>query len=586
MTNARHEEIIDSLGEQTTDLCHLHDHITRVIANFDIDEEWFSDYDDPDRAKFKLKPVVLMFLYYHARDLNSESELERRLKGAAYVYVRFGLSQPLDQQIINYNWKEWFTLEERRTIKKAAERIREICAEHDVIETGEPALDPDDIQDRDIAEEQIMRAVRLATELSFDEFIDPRGPNITYELQAYFERQGYLNMARAGTTTLRRRFARLSDRPKVPHGSSHNRTMKKVADPDPQTDLWDYTNGNGVPMWRRIRDTILPVFHRSIEKQLDEIAGRDRQGIRQPVAAAIDITYWDFWGLPFKDEEDVEWWEEPVVIERSDGTTREVYPKEDYPEMVSGLKESHERGYKFATITIIAQDTPIVLGIEPVRDYRQWERREKDAVETTSRLDLVERLVQQTEQHVDIHKVFCDREFDVHGIRDFLDRRNIQYVIGKQKRSTADYENIEEIAEDPVYDHRIEHAELTYEGRTHEVSIIYLPTDGEDDEYSMFTVNGHVGPDRAQALLSQYRQRWEIENGYKSIKKHFLPTTATTDYRTRFLFFVIGVMLYNVWRLTNFVLRDEVDVDLGEDPPILAGEIVELMGFCLFDPGD
>lgn len=98
--------------------------------------------------------------------------------------------------------------------------------------------------------------------------------------------------------------------------------------------------------------------------------------------------------------------------------------------------------------------------------------------------------------------MFCDREFDIHGIRDLLDRHNIQYVIGKQKRSTADYENIEEIKEDPVYDHRIEHAELTYERRTHEVSIAYLPSgtdeDGEDT-YSLFTMNGHVDPDRAQA---------------------------------------------------------------------------------------
>lgn len=28
-----------------------------------------------------------------------------------------------------------------------------------------------------------------------------------------------------------------------------------------------------------------------------------------------------------------------------------------------------------------------------------------------------------------------------------------------------------------------------------------------------------------------------------------------------------------------------LDVDLGEKPPLWAGEIVELVGFCLFDPG-
>ena len=249
--------------------------------------------------------------------------------------------------------------------------------------------------------------------------------------------------------------------------------------------------------------------------------------------------------------------------------------------MVSGFKERYERGYKFATLTIVAEDTPIVLAIEPVRDYRWWERRDREDVETTSRADIVDRLLEQAEQHVDIHKVFCDREFDSPEVRDVIDQRTIQYVIGKKTQATADYENIEEIREDPAYDSRIELAELAYDGRTHKVSIIYLP----GGEYSLFTVNGWVDLDRAQGLTAQYRKRWQIENEYKSIKHNFLPTTATKDYRIRFLYFVIGVILHNVWRLTNFMLRDEVDVDLGESPPILAGEIVELVGLYLFDPG-
>jgi len=41
-----------------------------------------------------------------------------------------------------------------------------------------------------------------------------------------------------------------------------------------------------------------------------------------------------------------------------------------------------------------------------------------------------------------------------------------------------------------------------------------------------------------------------------------LPATASKDYRVRFLYFTIGVMVHNVWRLTNFLLRDFVAVDL------------------------
>jgi len=102
----------------------------------------------------------------------------------------------------------------------------------------------------------------------------------------------------------------------------------------------------------------------------------------------------------------------------------------------------------------------------------------------------------------------------------------------------------------------------------------------------VFTINEHVDHHRAEALLGQYGQRMEIENEYKTIKKHFLPTTASKDFRIRFLYFVVGTLLYNVWRMANFILRDSVDTDLGEHPPILAGELIELVAFCLFTPPD
>ncbi|MFC6723088.1 transposase [Halobium palmae] len=572
--------VVDALGEQAEDLAHIHDHITRVIANLDIPDDAFSGYDEPNRADYELEPVVLAFLYKEARDLNSENELARRLNSAAYIYVRFGLENPLIQATINRNWRKRFSHSERNTIKKAGSRIREICQEHGLVSEDEPALDPSDIRANDnIEEEQIMDAVKRATELGFQNFSADRASNAKYALEAYFERQGYLNMSNAATTTPRRRFARLSGRDEVPHGSSHNRTMKKVADPETQTELGDFQGGK-TPEWRRIRDTVLPAFHQGVEQQLDEIAGRDRQGIRQPVKAAIDITTFNFWPSPTKDEEDVGEGELPVNNGKGP-----FYPKEDFPETVSGFKDQKkketERGYKFATITIVAEDTPIILGIEPVRDYSWWERKKKEDVVTTSRAGIVKRLLEQAEQHVEIHKLFCDREFDIHEIRDIADRKQIQYVIGKRSQSNEDFRNIEEIKESLVYDTRIEHAWVHCDGRRHKVSIIYVP----GGEYSQFTVNGWVEPGRAEVLIDQYRHRWQIENQYKSIKEHFLPKTSTKDYRVRFLYFVVGVVMHNVWRLTNFILRDEVEGDLGENPPLPGGEIVELVGFCLFDPG-
>lgn len=115
---------------------------------------------------------------------------------------------------------------------------------------------------------------------------------------------------------------------------------------------------------------------------------------------------------------------------------------------------------------------------------------------------------------------------------------------------------------------------------------MYTPSKKDEDKYAVFTINEHVDNHRAEALLGQYSQRVRIESEYKTIKKHFLPTSASKDYRIRFLYFVIGTLLYNVWRMANFILRDAVDVNLGEHPPILAGELIDLVAFCLFDPPD
>jgi hypothetical protein len=168
-----------------------------------------------------------------------------------------------------------------------------------------------------------------------------------------------------------------------------------------------------------------------------------------------------------------------------------------------------------------------------------------------------------------------------------IDRHSVQYVIPKKMNANADYENIKNVKEHSVADVAVEPSKLIGEDEhTHDVSILYVPSSGEDGKYSIFTTNSEVSPDRAQGLTAQYQNRWEIENEYKTIKKHFLPTSASKDYRVRFLYFTIGMMMYNVWRLTNFRLRDEVAVDLGEEPPVRAGEIVELVAFCLFDPGD
>lgn len=233
LTDTTRADAPDEIRAQTTDLCGIHDHITRIIANLDIDPDWFDGYDEPARAKFDLEPMVRTFLYMYALDLG-QSEVERRLQGSAYIYIRFGLPKPISQPVISHNKRARFMLADRTPFHDLADEISDVCVEHDIIQDEAPSLDPEDIQGTGVSEDLIMDAVREATQLGFREFTADRASNAKYALDAYFERQGYLNMANAGATSERRRFARLSEREEVPHGSSHNRTMQKVATPERQ----------------------------------------------------------------------------------------------------------------------------------------------------------------------------------------------------------------------------------------------------------------------------------------------------------------------------------------------------------------
>ncbi|MFC6764655.1 transposase [Natrinema soli] len=304
---------------------------------------------------------------------------------------------------------------------------------------------------------------------------------------------------------------------------------------------------------------------------LAEIVAND--GLREPVIAAIDITHWEFYPSPYKDDDDVDPDDDVVIV-----NGEERVPKDEYPDMVSGDKDG--RSYKFATLTIIGQDTPIVLRIEPVREASAWEG---DASQIHSHLkaDLVRRLLEQAEQHVEIHKLFADREFDAMEVRDLIDRHDITYLIPKPVY-TADLDQIEKLEAHPLADVAVERAvTLSVDGRSHELSFMYVPSTEKDGTYAVFTTNRDVTPDQAIGLTAQYSCRWQIESEYKTIKHHFLPATASTDYRIRLLYFVLGVVMYNGWRLTNLLLREAPAVDLGAKPPLRAGEIVELVGFCL-----
>nr|WP_273741585.1 transposase [Natrinema soli] len=119
---------------------------------------------------------------------------------------------------------------------------------------------------------------------------------------------------------------------------------------------------------------------------------------------------------------------------------------------------------------------------------------------------------------------------------------------------------------------------------SHAMLFLYvLSTKG--DGTAVFATNLSVGADEAETFCRRYRRRWQIENEYKSIKNDFLAKTSSKDYRVRLFYFVFAVLLHNIWRLTDFLLKAGVDGEMDYAPVITAGECVELVCSALL-PSD
>jgi hypothetical protein len=185
---------------------------------------------------------------------------------------------------------------------------------------------------------------------------------------------------------------------------------------------------------------------------------------------------------------------------------RERYPKDEYPEIVNGLKESHERGYELATITIVAENTPIVLGVEPVRRESNWETGD---VGDTSNERIVTQLLEQAKQHVAIHKVFCDRFFSSAGVRDTIDRHEMSYLIPKRiypdSQEVADIEELQQEAVTGVG--VVRDVPHSFEGREHRGSIMCVESTDQEDSYAVFTTNRDVPVEQVAGFVDQYRWR-------------------------------------------------------------------------------
>lgn len=214
--------------------------------------------------------------------------------------------------------------------------------------------------------------------------------------------------------------------------------------------------------------------------------------------------------------------------------------------------------YRYATIAIVGENLKFFLGLRPVRT-------DEDHVHGRIMEDLVDR----ARQMVSIGTVYADRAYATADVLDVLNQRPVNYAIPTriEKRIKPDIPRMaHDVEVTPDYGVNGDVRGGGTKERVETTRVLLPSTKGEDDEqevvafYTNLEVTDESESDRrrTERVINRYRRRWDIENAFKSVKT-FLPWTTSNEPDVRLFHFAFGMLLYNLWRLIDFLIQKSLE---------------------------
>jgi len=76
--------------------------------------------------------------------------------------------------------------------------------------------------------------------------------------------------------------------------------------------------------------------------------------------------------------------------------------------------------------------------------------------------------------------------------------------------------------------------------------------------------------------IFEYSGRWDIERGYKSIKR-FMAATTSKDFVLRFFYFAFACLLYSIWRTVDLLVQVELTDEYERSPLVTADNTLTLL---------
>ena len=229
-----------------------------------------------------------------------------------------------------------------------------------------------------------------------------------------------------------------------------------------------------------------------------------------------------------------------------------------YEDEIIGTKENtDEYAYQWATVQLVGNTVPIVLDARPVRKGE-------------SRLEIVEDLLDSAEE---LDNVLMDRAFDSQHILEMLSRRGLSYVVPKRMQ-TSEKAQAKRLLQRDQDRYETERKLHLGNNEWHETTLIYRRKENSEHDdhrrYSVFMSNCGSGH------LTEYGYQWEIESGYKSIKR-FMAATTSKNFGLRFFYFAFACLLYSIWRAVDLLVQVALTDEYEHLPIVTADNTLTLL---------
>lgn len=466
--------------------------------------------NDDDRRTNPTYPIQAVARALFAKELAGWSypELERQLEANPAQAHELGFEESAPDQ--SSFWRYWnagyLTEDVRVMIHRNAEWTRNHATEIDH-PIGASALKPDKkgrVSKRTesrLIREKLKTVPQEMVRLVADEwdFLPPRAQNRQYALRSFIETECLMSVKQLAAE----------------QGSEIYNDDRDG--PDGDTMLYYVKQLEVDDILRRLHNSTGLMVNRA-KRYLE---------FKRPATVAIDITEVPYYGA----ETDSEW-----LVDRRGYTDKK-----------------HDWAFRFAAISIVEENVRFVLAIEPVPAGMDH-------------ASVVDSLLTTARHHIAIELVYADRAFATAGVITKLSEHPVKYLIPVPKNIRIKREiqrmkwDVKVIPEYGFY-------EGTEGGRTYgraETTLALVPSTRDETKtvpfYTNLDVDDEIGLDRRRTkqVVNRYRRRWGIENAFKSLKT-FLPWTTSNAFVIRLFHFAFGVLMYNLWRLIDFLIQQSIE---------------------------